>query len=127
MATSTPNGGTDGSAGEDEESEQPLRRNEDADPVQIHRDYVERRIGGGAPPTSDAYARALEEFQRMPGAVRTPPSETTDETARLRAERAPSEPEPREAAAETGAPAEERGAGEGAPDEDTGGVWERER
>jgi len=52
-----------------------LGRNPDADPVQIHRDYVERRIGGGAAPTSDAYGRALEEFHKLPGAVRQPAAE----------------------------------------------------
>jgi len=129
MPTDAPNsgGGAGGSAGREDDGEQPLRRNEDADPVEIHRDYVERRIGGGGPATSDAYARAIEEFQRMPGAVRTPPTETTDETARQRAEHEPIEPATPEARARTEAGAESTRAGEGQPDGDTGGVWERER
>jgi hypothetical protein len=51
----------------------------DIDPVQIHRDYVERRVGGGAPPTPGAYARASEQWHRLPGAVRVPPTEVTGE------------------------------------------------
>jgi hypothetical protein len=49
--------------------------NPDADPVKIHREYVERRLGGGATATSDAYARALEQWHKLPGAVSTPASE----------------------------------------------------
>lgn len=49
--------------------------NPDADPVRIHREYVERRLGGGAPATSEAYARGLEQWHRLPGAVSTPPTE----------------------------------------------------
>lgn len=99
-----------------------LGRNPDADPVQIHRDYVERRIGGGAPPTSDAYARALEEFHKMPGAVRRPASEATGETARERSAR-PAPWETEDVEIQESGP--ERAAwGEAA---DTGGAWEAER
>lgn len=57
----------------------PPPRNPDADPVKIHRDYVERRIGRGAPPSPEAYARALEQWHQLPGAVSTPPSEVKGE------------------------------------------------
>lgn len=77
-------GGRRGSGRGRTDGEPELTRNPDADPVQIHRDYVERRIGGGEPPTTDAYARALEEFQRLPGAVRMPASETTPDVVRRR-------------------------------------------
>ena len=35
---------------------------------------VQRRIGGGAPPTSKAYDRAMEQWQNLPGAVRSVPA-----------------------------------------------------
>ena len=60
----------------------PLTRNPDADPVKIHRDYVERRLGGGAPPSPQAYDRALEQWHELPGAVSRPPSEIKGEEAK---------------------------------------------
>jgi hypothetical protein len=126
MPTPTSDSGDAGGSGENgPDAEESLRRNEDADPVQIHREYVERRIGGGAPPTSDAYARAIEEFQQVPGAVRTPPTETTDETARLRAKPAGIEPEAAKPRAER--EAGEEAVAEESPPDDTGGVWEQDR
>jgi hypothetical protein len=55
--------------------EQPLRRDPNADPVRIHREYVQRRVGGGASPTPDAYERALDQWHRLRGAVRGPVGE----------------------------------------------------
>jgi hypothetical protein len=52
-----------------------LARNPDADPVRIHRQYVQERIGGGELPTPEAYERAVDEWHRLPGAVRAPASE----------------------------------------------------
>ena len=52
-----------------------LRRNPDADPVRIHRDYVQERIGGGELPTPGAYERAVDQWHQLPGAVRAPVSE----------------------------------------------------
>ena len=49
--------------------------NPNADPQKIHRDYLERRLGGGAPATPEAYSRALEQWRKLPGAVSTPPTE----------------------------------------------------
>ena len=54
---------------------QRLERNPDADPVRIHRQYVQERIGGGELPTPEAYERAVDEWHRLPGAVRAPASE----------------------------------------------------
>jgi hypothetical protein len=34
-----------------------------------------RRKGGGAPPTSEAYARALKQWQELPGSVSRPPTD----------------------------------------------------
>jgi hypothetical protein len=36
---------------------------------QIFKDMVQRRMGGGAPPSAAAYARAMRQWQQMPGAV----------------------------------------------------------
>ncbi|WP_433379273.1 hypothetical protein ACQPZX_13190 [Actinoplanes sp. CA-142083] len=100
-----------------------LGRNPDADPVRIHRDYVERRIGGGAAPTSDAYGRALEEFHKLPGAVRQPAAEATGDTVRERS--APSAaPETSAAPERSAAPAAEDVAHEDESGDDTGGAWE---
>jgi len=52
-----------------------LERTPDADPVRIHRQYVQDRIGGGELPTPEAYERAVEQWHRLPGAVRAPASE----------------------------------------------------
>jgi hypothetical protein len=65
----------------DEDEQPPLGRDPDADPVKVHRDYVERHLGGGAPATPEAYARALKQWHALPGAVRTPPTEVPEEEA----------------------------------------------
>ena len=68
------------SDGDDERS--PTLGNPDGDPVRIHREYVERRLGGGAEPTPEEYARALAEWHKLPGAVSAPPGEVSSaETA----------------------------------------------
>jgi hypothetical protein len=59
----------------------PTLGNPDADPVRIHREYVERRIGGGGEPSPEAYARALEQWHQLPGAVSRPPTELTSAEA----------------------------------------------
>ena len=53
--------------------------NPDADPVRIHREYIERRTGGVAPPTPERYRRALEQWHALPGSVRRPPIDLTGE------------------------------------------------
>ena len=52
-----------------------LERNPDADPVRIHREYVQQHLGGGALPTPEAYERALDQWHQLPGAVRGPAAE----------------------------------------------------
>lgn len=37
--------------------------------VKLHGDYVKRRLEGGAPATPHAYARAMAQWQRLPGAI----------------------------------------------------------
>lgn len=78
-----------------EQKPPPTRGNPDADPVKIHREYVERRVGGGAPPTPDAYERAIEQWHKLPGSVSTPPTD-------IRPERRPSGPEEEENAQSQG-------------------------
>ena len=46
-----------------------MRRNPDADPVRIHREYVQERIGGGELPTPEAYERAVDQWHQLAGAV----------------------------------------------------------
>jgi hypothetical protein len=89
----------------------PVHGNPAADPVQVHRDYVERRLWSGddvgdlelpadegsapapggrpdddaaadadadaqtTPDDAERYARALDQWHRLPGAVSTPPTE----------------------------------------------------
>ncbi|MGE5764791.1 MAG: hypothetical protein ACM3ZF_13230 [Mycobacterium leprae] len=84
MATREGRGGRGGSR-KDDDYEPPDNGegqgpgNPDADPVRIHREFVERRIGGGAPPTQEAYARAVEQWHALPGAVRGPATEIVPE------------------------------------------------
>ena len=41
-------------------------------------EIVKRRLEGGEPPTPEAYARALEQWQKLPGAVARDPATVTD-------------------------------------------------
>jgi hypothetical protein len=72
-----------GEAAEDEKKRPPRRRprlgNPDADPVKIHREYVERHLQGGGPATPEAYEQALRQWHELPGAVSRPPAEVTGE------------------------------------------------
>jgi hypothetical protein len=40
---------------------------------EIFVEMVQRRLGGGATPTPEAYARAMDQWQKMPGAVQSVP------------------------------------------------------
>jgi hypothetical protein len=51
--------------------------NPEANPVQIHRDYVERRVGGGERLTPEAYARVTRQWEALPGAIARPPVDLT--------------------------------------------------
>lgn len=35
----------------------------------VQREYLERRLQGGAPATPEAYERAIEQWQQLPGAI----------------------------------------------------------
>jgi hypothetical protein len=47
---------------------------ENEDSLLVHEAYLQHRLGGGEPATPEAYRRAVEQFERLPGAVRTRPS-----------------------------------------------------
>jgi hypothetical protein len=47
---------------------------EEGTAVQIHQAYLEQRLAGGEEPTPEAYRRAVEQFQRLPGATGAPPA-----------------------------------------------------
>lgn len=42
---------------------------DEGDIVRIHYEYVQRRLEGGAPATPQAYARAMAQWQQLPGAI----------------------------------------------------------
>jgi hypothetical protein len=65
---------------EEGDEKPPTRRrpklgNPDANPVRIHREYVEQRLEGGGPATPEAYDEALRQWQKIPGAVSRPAAE----------------------------------------------------
>lgn len=44
---------------------------------QVHKEILERRVRGGPQPTPEAYARALEQWKKLPGSIVRPPSDVT--------------------------------------------------
>jgi hypothetical protein len=40
--------------------------------VRIHQAFIEHHLGGGAPATPEAYERAIEQWNELPGALRVP-------------------------------------------------------
>jgi hypothetical protein len=41
----------------------------------VHQQILDRRLGGGAPATPEAYANALQQWLRLPGSVVRPPTD----------------------------------------------------
>ena len=74
--------------------EYPRRRGREHE---VHDEINERRLGGGADPTSEAFQRALEQWQRLPGSVVRPPSDV----------KAPESPTPNDSG-ESGPPGPDR-------------------
>ena len=73
--------GDDGGDGHGNGDRQPPRRgNPDADPVRIHREYIERRLGGGEPANPAQYERAQQQWQKLPGAISRPPTTVRSDT-----------------------------------------------
>ena len=46
---------------------------EDEESLLLHDAYLEYRLAGGAPATPEAYRRAAEQFDRLPGVIRSRP------------------------------------------------------
>ena len=44
---------------------------------QVHKEILKRRMRGGPEPTPEDYARALEEWKKLPGSVVRPPTDIT--------------------------------------------------
>jgi hypothetical protein len=42
---------------------------------EVHEKIIARHYEGGAPPSPEAYARALQQWQRLPGSVVRPPTD----------------------------------------------------
>jgi hypothetical protein len=63
-----------GEEGSYAEKGQPRRRRMGREHA-VHQKIVEKRLGGGAPATPDAYAEALKEWQKLPGSVVRPPTD----------------------------------------------------
>jgi hypothetical protein len=54
---------------------------EEPEAVRIHEAYIERLRGGGEEPDAEARRRAIEEFERLPGALPTTPPVKPEEPA----------------------------------------------
>jgi hypothetical protein len=66
-----------GRRGEDDrypEKDRPRRRRMGREHA-VHQQIVERRLSGGAPATPEAYAKAIEEWQQLPGSIVRPPTD----------------------------------------------------
>lgn len=68
--------GGDGDGGGDRE---PFRESEGA--IRVHQAYLEHRLGGGERATTQAYLRAIKQFQKLPGAIRSKPAVEPPEPA----------------------------------------------
>lgn len=70
---------------------------ESGDDPKRHASVIERRWIGSAPPTPERYARALEQWQKLPGAVSRPATDVTGADDKHRAPKAgPVNPNPAE-------------------------------
>lgn len=57
-----------------DEKERPRRRRMGREHA-VHQELLEKRLGGGDPPTAEAYAKALKEWQQLPGSIVRPPTD----------------------------------------------------
>ena len=64
----------DGEHERQEDKDQPRRRRMGREHA-VHQQIIERRLGGGAPATPEAYAQGLEEWHQLPGSVMRPPTD----------------------------------------------------
>jgi len=56
------------------DKDQPRRRRMGREHA-VHQQIIDRSLGGGAPATPEAYAKALEEWHQLPGSVVRPPTD----------------------------------------------------
>ena len=68
----------------DKDYPEPEPHEEQPGAVRVHQAYLEHRLAGGEPATPEAYRRALEQFEKLPGAIQTvpptaPPEKPEDE------------------------------------------------
>jgi hypothetical protein len=63
-----------------DDHQEPPPHKEESDAVRVHQAYLEHRLGGGEPATPEAFRHAIEQFQKLPGAVRSAPSPVAPET-----------------------------------------------
>lgn len=47
---------------------------EESHAVDVHKAYLEHRLKGGEPASPEAYRRAIEQFQKLPGATQSTPA-----------------------------------------------------
>src|SRR5262249_1246063 len=73
---------------------------EDEESVRLNEAYLEHRVAGGAPATTEAYRRAVEQFQRLARAGRRRPRPGIGRASRPTAP-ADEEPPPDDAGAES--------------------------
>jgi hypothetical protein len=58
---------------EPEENPEGQAELEEGEAVQVHDAYLEHRLGGGRAAEPAAYERGIEQFEKLPGALRTTP------------------------------------------------------
>jgi hypothetical protein len=63
----------------DVDQQEPEPHIEEGGAVEVHRAYLEHRLAGGEPATPEAYQRALAQFEKLPGAMRSVPPVTPSE------------------------------------------------
>jgi hypothetical protein len=73
--------GDDGDNGEHDGNGEREPHKEEPEAVQIHEAYLEHRRRGGEEPSPEGRLRAIEAFERLPGAVRTTPPAATEKPA----------------------------------------------
>jgi hypothetical protein len=71
----------------DGDYQEPEPHQEEGGAVRVHQAYLEHRLGGGEPATPEAYRRAVEQFQKLPGAMPSVPPAAPSETPQAEAEK----------------------------------------
>jgi len=74
-------GGGDESDGGDENPPVRPGKQHGGNPVLIHEAFIEHHLAGETPAAPEAYERAREQFQRLPGATSRPPISGSDDTS----------------------------------------------